>query len=70
VAISLRRQTVSELRLEAELPSLPFRCCQNEGEHDGGDEEHLAPEDFGRVRDNERSAVARFEDAMHNLCTV
>jgi hypothetical protein len=30
----------------------------------------MAPEDFGRVHGNERSAAARFEDAMHNLGTV
>ena len=47
---------VAELRLEAELPCGPFRRRPDEGEHDGADEEHLAPEDLGRVHGDEGSA--------------
>ena len=38
----------AELRLKAELPCGPFRRRPEKGEHDGADEEHLAPEDLGR----------------------
>jgi hypothetical protein len=61
---------VAELRLKTEVPRRPLHRDAGEAEHDGGDEEHLAPEDFGRVHDNARSAAARFEDAMHNLDTA
>ena len=47
---------VPELRLEAEPPGDPFRRRPDEGEHDGADEEHLAPEDLGRVHGGGRSA--------------
>ena len=39
----------AELGLERQTPSDPLRCSPDEGEHDGADEEHLAPEDLGRV---------------------
>ena len=44
-----------EPRLEAEFLSGPFRCRPGEGEHDGTDEEHLVPEDFGRGHSDEGS---------------
>jgi hypothetical protein len=44
--------------LEAELPIRPFRCRPDEGEHDGADAEHLAPEDLGRVRGAETQAFS------------
>jgi hypothetical protein len=46
------------------------RASPKKGEHNGTDDEHLAPENLGRVHGNERSAAARFKDAMHNLGTV
>ena len=58
-----------ELRLEAEPPSRPLRRRPHEGEHDGADEENLAPEDLGRIHGDGRSggrlwqAQARIEDA-------
>ena len=47
---------VAELRLEAELPCGPFRRSPDEGKNDGADEEHLSPEDLGRVHGDEGSA--------------
>jgi hypothetical protein len=46
------------------------RASPKKGEHNGTDGEHLAPENLGRVHGNERSAAARFKDAMHNLGAV
>ena len=39
---------IAKLRLKAQLPCGPFRRRPEEGEHDGADEEHLAPEDLRR----------------------
>ena len=47
---------VAELGLEGEPPCGPFRRRPDEGEDDGADEEHLAPEDLGRVHDDGGSA--------------
>ena len=47
----------AELRLEGEPPSRPFRRRPHEGEHDGADEEDLAPEDLGRVHGDEDQAA-------------
>jgi hypothetical protein len=46
------------------------RASPKKGEHNGTDDEHLAPENLGRVHGNEGSAAARFKDAMHNLGTA
>ncbi len=40
----------AELRLEGQTPSDPFRRCPDKGEHDGADEEDLAPEDLSRQK--------------------
>ena len=45
----------AELGLEGQTPSDPFRCPPDEGEHDGADQEYLAPEDLGRVHGDLRS---------------
>ena len=58
---------MAELRLEAELPSRPFRRRPDEGEHDGADEEHLAPEDLGRVHGDEGSGGLRRRAASLKL---
>ena len=43
------------LGLEGETPSTPLGCSPDEGEGSGADEEHLAPEDLGRVHGDLRS---------------
>ena len=45
----------AELRLKGQTPSDPFRRSPEEGERHGADEEHLAPEDLGRVHGDLRS---------------
>ncbi len=45
----------AELGLEGQTPSDPLRCSPDEGERHGADEEHLAPEDLGRVHGDLRS---------------
>ncbi len=45
----------TELGLKRQAPSDPFRCPPNEGEHDGADQEYLAPKDLGRVHGDIRS---------------
>ena len=49
------RTRVAELRLEAEPPCRPLRRAPDGGEHDGEDDEDLAPEDLGRVHGDRRS---------------
>ena len=44
----------AELGLEGQTPSDPLRCSPDEGERHGADEEHLAPEDLGRVHGDQR----------------
>src|SRR3974377_2308838 len=45
---------MAELGLVGKAPGDPFRRAPHEGEHDGADEEHLPPEDFGRVHSDGR----------------
>ena len=44
----------AELGLESQAPRNPFRRSPEEREHDEADEEHLAPEDLGRVHGDHR----------------
>ena len=44
----------AELGLERKAPGNPLRRSPDEGEHDEADEEHLAPEDLGRVHGDHR----------------
>ena len=47
----------AELGLEGQTPSDPLRCSPDEGERHGADEQHLAPEDLGRVHGGQRSGL-------------
>ena len=44
----------AELGLEGQTPGDPLRCSPDEGERHGADEDHLAPEDLGRVHGDQR----------------
>jgi hypothetical protein len=47
------------LGLEGETPSTPLGCSPDEGEGSGADEEHLAPEDLGRIHGDDGSGDRR-----------
>ena len=47
----------TELSLERQAPSDPFGRRPNEGEHDGADQEYLAPKDLGRAHSDRRSGL-------------
>src|SRR5574337_572371 len=57
---------VAKLRLEGELPGCPFRRAPYEADDDSTDEKDLAPENFGRVHGDTRSAASRKADASPN----
>jgi hypothetical protein len=45
----------TELRLEAELPRVPLHRHPEEDEHNGADDQHLAPEDLRRGHGDQKS---------------
>ena len=57
---------MAKLRLEGELPGRPFRRAPYEADDDSTDEKDLAPENFGRVHGDTRSAASRKADASPN----
>ena len=54
-----RKPRPSEFRLKGKPPSRPLGRRPNEGEDDGADKQHLAPENLGPFHDDKRPGKAR-----------
>ena len=59
----------AELGLEGQVPRHPFRRTPYEGERDSTDDEHLAPENLGRIHGDKGSGGYRTDLASPTYCS-